>query len=67
MVWLKRKSKLVYVAYSSVHGHGVFADKDYAQDDTIELCPYLVTDDSDIGDKSILHDYVFQSPNEGSL
>ena len=57
---------MVYVAYSSVHGHGVFADKDYAQDDTIELCPYLVTDDSDIGDESILHDYVFQSPNEGS-
>ena len=55
-----------YVAKSKIHGLGVFADKDYSVGDTIELCPYLVTDDSDIGDKSILHNYVFQSPNEDS-
>ena len=53
-----------YVSDSSIHGHGVFADKDYAVGDTIELCPYLVADDTDVGDDCILHNYMFQSPNE---
>ena len=33
-----------YVANSEIHGLGVFADKDYAQGDTFELCPYLGAD-----------------------
>jgi len=53
-----------YVADSSIHGHGVFADKGYSVGDTIELCPYLVTDDDDVGEVSVLHDYMFKSPNE---
>ena len=53
-----------YVNDSLLHGHGVFADKDYSVGDTIELCPYLVTSGDDVGDFCILHDYMFQSPNE---
>jgi len=52
-----------YVSNSQIHGHGVFADKNYSVGDTIELCPYLVTDDDDLGEHCILHDYMFQSPN----
>mgnify|MGYP003126976180 FL=1 len=55
---------MVYLSESSVHGFGVFADKDYNIGDTLELCYYLVTDDSDINDTCILHDYVFSTPNE---
>jgi len=51
-----------YVANSEIHGLGVFADKDYAQGDTIELCPYLVADYSDVGDECVLHDYMFHTP-----
>ena len=51
-----------YVADSKIHGLGVFADKDYAQGDTIELCPYLVADYTDMGDECILHDYMFHTP-----
>ena len=53
-----------YVGDSTIHGLGVFADKDYAQGDTIELCPYLVADYDDIGDKCVLHDYMFYTPYE---
>ena len=55
---------MVYLSESSVHGFGVFADKDYNIGDTLELCYYLVTDDSDMTDTCILHDYVFGTPNE---
>ena len=48
-----------YVADSEIHGLGVFADRDYAQGDTIELCPYLVADYTDVGDECVLHDYMF--------
>ncbi len=51
-----------YVANSEIHGLGVFADKDYAQGDTIELCPYLVADYTDVGDECVLHDYMFHTP-----
>ena len=54
-----------YVAKSKIHGLGVFADKDYSVGDTIELCPYLVSDENDIGDECVLHDYMFYSPYEG--
>ena len=54
-----------YVADSKIHGHGVFADKDYSVGDTIELFPYLVTDDDDVGEDCVLHNYMFQSPNDG--
>jgi len=56
---------LPYVAKSKIHGLGVFADKDYSVGDTIELCPYLVSSKSDIGDECVLHDYMFYSPYEG--
>ena len=36
---------MVYLSESSVHGFGVFADKNYNIGDTLELCYYLVTDD----------------------
>ena len=55
-----------YVDNSEIHGHGVFADKDYSAGDTIEVCPYLVTDDEDMGKNSVLHDYMFESPNHDS-
>jgi len=55
---------MVYLSESSVHGFGIFADKDYAIGDTLELCYYLVTDDSDMTDTCVLHDYVFSTPNE---
>ena len=55
---------MVYVSESSIHGFGVFAGKDFNIGDTLELCYYLVTDDSDITDSCVLHDYVFQTPNE---
>ena len=48
-----------YVKDSPIHGHGVFADKDYSQGDTIEMCPYLVADKDDLGDTCVLHDYMF--------
>ena len=48
-----------YVSDSSVHGQGVFADRDYAQGDTIELCPYLIADKDDFADTCILHDYMY--------
>ena len=51
-----------YVANSEIHGLGVFADRDYAQGDTIELCPYLVADYTDVGDECVLHDYMFHTP-----
>jgi hypothetical protein len=54
-----------YVANSEIHGLGVFADKDYTQGDTIELCPYLITDYTDVGDECILHDYMFHTPYIG--
>ena len=54
-----------YVANSKIHGLGVFADKDYSVGDTIELCPYLVSSENDIGDECVLHDYMFYSPYEG--
>ena len=53
-----------YVSDSPVHGQGVFADKDYAVGDTIELCPYLVTDEASLSEDSILHDYMFGSPDD---
>ena len=53
-----------YVDDSAIHGLGVFADKDYAQGDTIELCPYLVADYDDVGDECVLHDYMFHTPYE---
>jgi len=53
-----------YVDDSTVHGLGVFADKDYVQGDIIELCPYLVADYNDVGDECILHDYMFHTPYE---
>ena len=55
---------MVYLSESSVHGFGVFADKNYNIGDTLELCYYLVTDDSDMTNTCILHDYVFGTPNE---
>ena len=55
---------MVYLSESSVHGFGIFADKDYNVGDTLELCYYLVTDDSDMNDTCVLHDYVFSTPNE---
>ena len=55
---------MVYLSESSVHGFGIFADKDYNIGDTLELCYYLVTDDSDMNDTCVLHDYVFSTPNE---
>ena len=54
-----------YVANSEIHGLGVFADRDYAQGDTIELCPYLVTGYADVGDECVLHDYMFHTPYIG--
>mgnify|MGYP003655492367 CR=1 FL=1 len=51
-----------YVANSEIHGLGVFADKDYIQGDTIELCPYLITNYTDVGDECVLHDYMFHTP-----
>ena len=54
-----------YVANSEIHGLGVFADRDYAQGDTIELCPYLVADYTDVGDECVLHDYMFHTPYIG--
>ena len=54
-----------YVKDSEIHGHGVFADRDYAQGDTIELCPYLFVTENDVGDECILHNYMFYSPYEG--
>ena len=53
-----------YVDKSKIHGLGVFADRDYSVGDTIELCPYLVSSESDIGDECVLHDYMFYSPYE---
>jgi len=55
---------MIYVADSSIHGHGVFTDKDISQDDVIELCPYLVADKDDFSDTCILHNYMFYSPYE---
>jgi len=54
-----------YIQDSDLHGHGVFADKDYAQDDTIELCPYLFVSEDEVADECILHNYMFQSAYEG--
>ena len=54
-----------HVAKSKIHGLGVFADKDYSVGDTIELCPYLISNENDIGDECVLHDYMFYSPYEG--
>ena len=51
-----------YVDDSTLHGLGVFADKDYVQGDVIELCPYLVADYTDVGETCILHDYMFHTP-----
>ena len=53
-----------YVKDSQLHGQGVFADRKYSIGDTIELCPYLVTDDDDVGEDCVLPDYMFQSPND---
>ena len=57
---------MLNVSDSEIHGQGIFAGKEYSVGDTIELCPYLVTDDEDLGKNSILHDYIFQSPNPDS-
>tara|TARA_R100001460_G_scaffold85792_1_gene127089 strand:+ start:112 stop:462 length:351 start_codon:yes stop_codon:yes gene_type:complete len=53
-----------YVEDSPIHGQGVFADKDYSQGDTIEMCPYLIADKDDFNESCILHDYMFYSPYE---
>lgn len=53
-----------YIQDSNIHGHGVFADRDYIQGEVIELCPYLFASESDIGDTCILHNYMFYSPYE---
>ena len=61
----KKEEVMPYVADSEIHGLGVFADRDYAQGDTIELCPYLVADYADVGDECVLHDYMFHTPYDG--
>ena len=54
-----------YIQDSSIHGHGVFADKDYNKGDILELCPYLFASENDVSEECVLHDYMFYSPYEG--
>ena len=55
---------MLYLADSSIHGHGIFADKDYFKGDTIEMCPYLIVNEDSIKEDCILHNYIFYSPSE---
>ena len=55
---------MLYVSDSKIHEHGVFTNKAFKENDTIELCPYLIVDEKDLGEDCILHDYMFKCPEE---
>lgn len=55
---------MLYVSSSELHGHGVFTCEDIFAGETIELCPYLVADENDFTESCVLHDYVFEHPED---
>ena len=55
---------MIYVGDSDLHGQGVFSNEDICTGQSIELCPYLVADEHDFAESCILHDYVFEHPED---
>ena len=54
----------IAVQKSKLHGYGVFATSLIKEGDTIEMCPYVVLDDGQVEETSILRDYLFGTPFE---
>ncbi len=57
----------IYVAYSEVHGKGVFAARDIEAGEVIEVCPIILFPKSQLADirKTVLDDYYFDWGEEG--
>jgi SET domain-containing protein len=54
----------ITVKKSDLHGYGVFATSVIKKDETVEMCPYVILDEGQIEDTSILQDYLFGTPYE---
>tara|TARA_R100000995_G_scaffold7260_1_gene3231 strand:- start:4458 stop:4835 length:378 start_codon:yes stop_codon:yes gene_type:complete len=54
----------ITVKKSDLHGYGVFATSLIRAGETVEMCPYVIMDEGQIEDTSILHDYLFGTPYE---
>ena len=52
----------IRLGQSPIHGRGVYATKNFAPGETVEVCPMLEVNANDIGGK--LQDYVYMGDNE---
>ncbi len=57
----------IYVAYSEVHGKGVFAARDIAEGEVIEVCPVILfpLEQLPYMRQTVLDDYYFDWGDEG--
>jgi len=51
----------IFVAYSELHGKGVFAGRDIAEGEVLEICPIILFPKEELSDvrKTVLDDYYF--------
>lgn len=57
----------IYVAYSEIHGKGVFAARDIEPDEVIEVCPILLFPKEELPHirQTVLDDYYFDWGEKG--
>jgi len=57
----------IFVAYSEVHGKGVFAGRDIEAGEVIEVCPIILFPKEELADvrKTVMDDYYFDWGEKG--